>query len=160
MDIRPATQADRAAIWAVLEPIIRAGETYAFDRDMGEAEALANWMGPGRSAWVAEERGRVVGTFYLRANQGGGGAHVANAGYAVAGDATGRGVARAMCAHSIQAARAAGYRAIQFNFVVATNAPAVHLWQAMGFRIVGTIPGGFVHPVEGPVDAHVMFREL
>jgi GNAT superfamily N-acetyltransferase len=160
MIIRSATPADRPRIWSVLEPVIRAGETYALDRDMGEEAALAYWTAPDRQAFVAEEEGRALGTYFLRANQAGGGSHVANTGYAVHPEATGRGVARAMCAHSLDTARSRGFRAMQFNFVVSSNAPAVHLWQAMGFRIAGTMPGGFRHPELGFVDAYMMYREL
>jgi ribosomal protein S18 acetylase RimI-like enzyme len=77
-----------------------------------------------------------------------------------AADATGRGVARAMCAHSLEHARAAGYRAMQFNIVVSTNERAVRLWQAMGFEIVGRLPEAFDHPRLGYVDALVMYRRL
>lgn len=160
MIIRAATDADHGAIWAILEPAIRAGETYALDRGMTEAAALAYWAGPDREVFVAEDAGAVVGTYFLRANQPGGGAHVANTGYATHPAATGRGVARAMCAHSLETARARGFRAMQFNFVVSTNAPAVHLWQAMGFGTVGRLPGAFDHPVHGEVDVLVMFRRL
>jgi L-amino acid N-acyltransferase YncA len=160
MEIRSATPEDHRAIWAILEPVIRAGETYALDRDMGEAAALAYWTAPDREAFVAEDDGRIIGTYFLRANQAGGGAHVANTGYAVHPAATGRGVARAMCAHSLDMARDRGFRAMQFNFVVGTNAAAVHLWQAMGFRIAGTMADGFRHPAQGFVDAYMMYREL
>ena len=158
--IRSVTPADSDALWAILEPVIRAGETYALDRDMPRDAALDWWAGPGREAFVAEEEGRVVGTYYLRANHAGGGSHVANAGYAVASRATGRGVARAMCAHSLEKARAREFRAMQFNFVVSTNVAAAHLWQAMGFAIAGTIPRGFQHPAHGYVDAYMMYRAL
>ena len=160
MLIRPATSDDHAAIWAVLEPAIRAGETLALPRDMGRDAALAFWMSPGTDVFVAEEEGAVVGSYYVRPNYPGGGAHVANAGYVTAVTATGRGVARAMCAHSLDHARARGFRAMQYNFVVSTNDRAVWLWQAMGFAIVGRLPGAFAHPAHGDVDALVMFRRL
>ncbi len=160
MLIRPATEGDRSAIWAMLEPVIRAGETYALDRDMGEAAALSHWMGPDRRCYVAEADGAVLGTYYLRANRAGGGGHVANCGYVTAVEATGRGVARAMCEHSLGEARAAGFRAMQFNFVVSSNIRAVGLWQSTGFDIVGRLPGAFDHPVLGDVDALVMYRGL
>jgi len=158
--IRAATAADRAAIWAVIEPTIRAGETYALPRDMTRDAALEFWMPPGSDAFVAEHAGTVIGTYFLRPNQRGGGAHVANCGYATAITASGRGVARAMCAHSLAHARARGFRAMQFNMVVSTNERAVRLWQAMGFAIVGRLPGAFAHPTLGDVDAFVMFQSL
>ncbi len=158
--IRPAGPADDPALWAILEPVIRAGETYTLDPDLTEAAALAYWTGPDKACFVAEADGRVVGTYYVRANQAGGGRHVCNCGYMVATAGAGRGIARAMCAHSLDEARARGFRAMQFNFVVSTNQRAVALWRSMGFDTVGRLPGAFHHPVQGDVDALVMFRTL
>jgi L-amino acid N-acyltransferase YncA len=158
--IRPAIAADDDAIWGILEPVFRAGETYPIPRDISRADGLAYWRNVSHTVFVAEDDGQIVGTYYLRANNRGGGAHVANCGYITAPGATGRGVARAMCVHSLEAARERGFRAMQFNFVIATNERAVRLWQACGFAIVGTLPGAFAHPSRGFVDAHVMFRTL
>lgn len=158
--IRPATRADASAIWAVIGPTIRAGETYALDRDMSEADALAYWLGDDRETFVAEAGGAIVGTYYLRANNAGGGRHVCNCGYMTGAAATGRGIARAMCLHSLDHARGRGFRAMQFNFVVSTNTRAVALWQSLGFAIVGRLPLAFRHPVHGFVDALVMFQPL
>jgi len=160
MKIRPATPADAAAIWAIIGPTIRAGETYTLDRDMSEAEALAYWFGPDKAVFVVEADGAILGTYYLRANQAGGGAHVANAGYVTGAQARGRGVARAMCLHSLEQAKVRGFQAMQFNFVVSSNVRAVGLWESMGFEIVGRLPAAFEHPVEGRVDALVMYRTL
>lgn len=160
LSIRPAIPTDRAAIWPILEPVIRAGETYALDRTLGRDAALAYWFAPGNRVFVAEADGAILGTYLLRANQSGGGAHVANCGYMTAQGATGRGVARAMCRHSLDQARAAGFRSMQFNFVVASNTRAVALWQACGFAVVGTLPRAFAHPSLGDVDALVMFQAL
>ncbi|HEY6870761.1 MAG TPA: GNAT family N-acetyltransferase [Novosphingobium sp.] len=160
MLIRPAAAADRPAIAAIILPVIRAGTTYALDPAMGEGDALAYWLGADRQTFVAEVAGEILGTYYLRANQPGGGRHVANCGYMTRGDAAGRGIARAMCANSLDQARANGFRAMQFNCVVSTNSRAVRLWQAMGFGVVGTLPGAFRHPEQGYVDALVMYREL
>jgi ribosomal protein S18 acetylase RimI-like enzyme len=158
--IRAASPAADDAIWAILQPTFRAGETYPIPRDISRADALAYWRSPGHTVFVAEQGGRVVGTYYLRANNRGGGAHVANCGYVVAPDAMGRGVARAMCAHSLREAKAGGFRAMQFNFVIASNERAVKLWRSCGFKIVGTLPAAFQHPQLGLVDAHVMVRSL
>jgi ribosomal protein S18 acetylase RimI-like enzyme len=160
MIIRPATTDDHAAIWAVLEPVIRAGETLALPRDMTSEAALAFWMSPGTEVFVAEEDGVIVGSYYLCASHPGGGAHVASTGYVTAVNAVGRGVARAMCVHSLEHARARGFRAMQNNFVVSTNDRAVWLWQSMGFSIVGRLPKAFAHPTHGDVDALVMHRML
>ena len=160
MLIRPALASDAEAIWAIIGPTIRAGETYALDRDLSQRAALDYWLGDDRETFVAEDDGVVLGTFYLRANQSGGGAHVCNCGYMTSATSAGRGVARQMYEHSADLARAKGYRAMQFNFVVSVNERAVRLWQSLGFEIVGRIPEGFRHPTAGFVDALVMFRRL
>ena len=160
LNIRPAAAGDRDAIWSIIGPVIRAGETYTIDRDLSEGEALAYWLGSDKAVFVAEEAGTILGTYYLRANQRGGGAHVANCGYMTGEAAAGRGVARAMAAHSFDEARARGFRAMQFNFVVSVNDRAVRLWQSLGFDIVGRLPDAFDHPARGYVDALVMHRML
>ncbi len=166
VEIRKAVFADHDAIWHILEPVIRAGETYALPLDMDRVEALGYWLGPDRTTFVAEEEGRLAGTYFLKANQQGGGSHVANCGYVTDAAAQGRGVARRMCEHSLDEARKRGFVAMQFNFVVSTNTRAVRLWQDLGFEIVGRLPGAFRHPCAGAggsardVDALVMFRTL
>jgi len=163
MTIRRAAAGDRKSIWRILEPVIRAGETYTLPRDLSRAAALRCWFAPGHEVWVAHEDQAVttiLGTYYLRANQQGGGDHVANCGYMTARASEGRGVARAMCAHSLDRARQRGFRAMQFNFVVAVNRRAVRLWESFGFQIVGRLPGAFAHPGLGEVDALVMYRRL
>ena len=142
--------------------MLRAGESYALPRDWDRDSALAYWFAPSHEVFVAtdDDAGTVLGTYFLMANQQGGGAHVANCGYLTAQHAGGRGIARAMCAHSLDRARERGFRAMQFNFVVATNDAALHLWKAMGFQIVGLLPGAFAHPKHGDVDALVMHRTL
>lgn len=160
MLIRPATRDDAPAIWQVIEPAIRAGETYPLARDMSEAEGLSYWMGSGRETFAAVEAGRIIGTYYLKPNQTGGGDHVANCGYMTNPAVRGGGIGRHMCEHSLEQARSRGFRAMQFNFVVSTNAPAVHLWMSLGFNVVGRLPLAFRHPSLGYVDALVMFRAL
>lgn len=160
MNVRPASPVDAEAIWSILEPVVRAGETFALPREMSREQALAWWHGPGREVFVAEEGGAVLGTYFLQPNQKGPGSHVANCGYATAPWATGRGVARAMCAHSLEQARTRGFRAMQFNMVVSTNTRGVQLWTSMGFQTLCRLPGAFQHPTEGFVDALLMFRAL
>lgn len=161
MQIRAASPcSDADSIWAILEPVIRAGETYTLPRDMPRPDALAYWFAPAHEVFVAEHEKQILGTYFLHANQQGGGSHVANCGYITAPWATGRGVARAMCVHSLEHARQSGFRAMQFNFVVSTNERAIALWQSLGFAIVGKLPGAFQHPVAGYVDALVMYRSL
>lgn len=160
LTIRAAAASDAAAIWKILEPVLSAGETYALPRDWSREEALAYWRLDHHEVFVAEDGGDVVGSYYLRANQNGGGSHVANCGYMTAVEASGRGIARAMCAHSLAHAKSRGFRAMQFNFVVSTNQRAVRLWQNFGFKIVGRLPEAFLHPDTGYTDAYVMYRLL
>ncbi len=159
--IRLAETRDIDAIWSVIEPAIRAGETLALNRDIDKAAALSSyWMRADNMVFVAEQDGQTVGSYFLRANQSGGGSHVRNAGYATASSHAGKGIARKMCEHSIETARAKGFRAMQFNFVVSTNKYAVGLWQSCGFDIIGRMPHAFLHPVHGYVDALIMYRNL
>lgn len=160
MLIRLARADDASAIWSIISPTIRAGETYTLDPAMSESEALAYWMGPDKQTFVAEDDGKIVGTYYMRPNQAGGGRHVCNCGYMTSVASGGRGIARHMGEHSLDHARSVGYRAMQFNFVVSTNERAVRLWQSLGFGIVGRLPLVFKHPKHGFVDALVMFRSL
>ena len=161
MLIRPATAEDFEQIWPILRDIALAGETYAWPREVSREQARAFWMGaPGAQVSVAEDQGRVLGSAYIKPNQLGGGDHVCNAGYAVAEAARGRGVAAALCRHTQVQAREQGFVAMQFNFVVSSNAAAVHLWTRLGFQTVGRLPGAFRHPTLGPVDALVMFKRL
>ncbi len=160
LTIRSAGPNDEDAIWAILEPVIRAGETYTLPREMSRAEAIAYWFASGNEVFVAESDGQLIGTYFMHANQRGGGSHVANCGYITASAASGKGVASAMCSHSLDHAKGRGFRAMQFNFVVSTNERAVRLWQRFGFEIVGRLPGAFLHPLKGYVDAYVMYRQL
>ncbi len=160
MLIRPATSADHDAIWTIMEPVLRAGETYCKPRDWTRDAALAFWFARPHQVFVAEDSGRILGHYFLTPNQMGGGAHVANCGYMTAADAAGKGVASAMCRHSMDIARAQGFRFMQFNAVVSTNVRAVALWERMGFAIAGRLPGAFSHPAHGDVDLLVMHRKL
>ena len=161
MLIRPARPEDHDAIWSILAPICASGEVFCVDPAGGRAAAFDYWFASrGRKVFVAETEDGILGTSYLRPNQGGGGAHVANAGYATSPAAQGKGIARALLAHSLETARARGFRAMQFNFVVATNTRAIATWEAAGFATVGRLPGAFAHPTLGYVDALVMHRPL
>jgi len=160
LSIRSADLTDANEIWRILEPTLRAGETYTLPKDITRDEAVSYWFADGNRVFVAEDDGKVLGTYYLRTNQRGGGSHVCNCGYMTAAHATGRGIARTMCLHSKEQARNLGFRAMQFNFVVITNARAVKLWQSLDFEIVGRLPAAFRHPSQGFVDALVMFTSL
>ncbi len=160
MAIHPATDSDRDAIWEILEPMIRSGETYTLPRDMSKRQALEYWFAADKETFVLKQDGTVLGTYFLKVNQQGGGAHVANCGYVTASAARGRGIARQMCLHSLERARERGFRAMQFNFVVSTNERAIKLWTSLDFNIVGRLPLAFEHPTLGFVDALVMHRQL
>ena len=160
LEIRSATSEDRDAVWNIFHAIVAAGDTYAFDPKMSRDEALAYWFRADTHTYVAERDGCVVGTYILRANQPGLGSHVANAAFMVESDAQGSGVGRRMAEHCLGEARHLGFRAMQFNFVVSTNTPAIHLWERLGFKVVGTLPGAFRHPKRGYVDVYVMFHSL
>jgi ribosomal protein S18 acetylase RimI-like enzyme len=160
MHIRPALRSDAGAIWAILEPTIRAGETYTLPLDTNSEDALDYWVSPDHEVFVAAESKSVLGTYFLRANQRGGGSHVCNCGYVTAPNATGRGIARAMCAHSLDRARERGFLAMQFNFVISSNERAIRLWESFGFNTVGRLPQAFRHPTRGLVDSLVMHRFL
>ena len=158
--IRPYRPSDAQALWQVIGPPIRAGETYAVPSDMAEEDALAWWAAGDHQAFVYEREGQVLGSYFIRPNQLGGGSHVANAGYATRPDARGQGIARAMCDHSQETAAGQGFRLLQFNFVIASNVGAVTLWQRCGFSIVGTLPEAFSHPRLGYVDTYIMVKRL
>jgi L-amino acid N-acyltransferase YncA len=158
--IRAATENDRDAIWKIFQVTITTGDTFVYDANTPRDKALAYWCAADASTFVAEQDGKVIGSYLLRPNQPGLGDHVANAGYMVDPGARGSGVGRALGEHSLDEARRRGYRAMQFNFVVSTNESAVHLWRQLGFNIVGTLPGAFRHAQKGFVDAYIMFRSL
>lgn len=161
VNIRPLSEADWPAVWDLMEPVIRAGDTYPYAMDMKVDAARQMWLEIPSASYIAEDaKGNIVGTYYLKPNQPTLGAHVANCGYMVAERARGRGIATQMCEHSQDEAIRMGYRAMQYNLVVRTNEPSVHLWQKMGFAIVGTLPGAFKHAGYGFVDAYVMYKEL
>jgi L-amino acid N-acyltransferase YncA len=181
MKIRPAIDADRNAIWNIFHEVVADGDTYALDPNISREDALAYWFAP----YIAEiaEGGvpvgngvavprrptvsptivtsrQILGTYILRSNQSGGGSHVANAGFMVSASARGQGIGRAMAEHCLSEARRLGFLAMQFNYVISTNTAAIHLWEDLGFEIVGTLPSAFSHPDKGFVDVHVMYRSL
>lgn len=151
---------DQDALWDLLAPEFQAGETYAIDPYISKKDAVEYWTGGDSKALVVRLKGQVVGTYYLRPNLDGGGAHVCNCGFIVDKEARGMGVGRFMFEHALELAVEQGYLAMQFNFVIATNDRAIKLWQSEGFEIVGRLPKAYQHPKAGYVDAFVMFREL
>lgn len=160
LKIREATDRDRDAIWEIFRATVAPGGSFVYDPNTPREEAEAYWFAKGTRTYVAEENGKVVGSYILRPNRPGLGNHVSNAGFMVDPAARRLGVGRAMGEHALEEARRLGYSAMQFNFVISTNETAVRLWQRLGFRIVGTLPGAFRHSQKGLVDAYVMYRLL
>lgn len=162
MLIRSATAHDWSGVWPFMRRIITDGETYSYDRDLGEEEAKAMWMlaPPGHTVVAAEENGALLGTAKMHRNQAGPGSHVATASFMVDPARFRRGTGRALGEYALAWARRQGFDAMQFNAVVETNTPAVNLWTSLGFTVVGTVPGAFRHPRHGDVGLHVMFRRI
>jgi ribosomal protein S18 acetylase RimI-like enzyme len=159
--IRSFEESDWAAAWRIIEPVFRAGETYAFSPGISEEEAHKVWVEIPTATYVAvNDAKEVLGTYYIKPNQPALGAHVCNCGYIVSENARGRGIASAMCAHSQREAAALGFQSMQYNLVVATNEQAVRLWKKHGFKVIGTLPEAFRHSRLGLVDALVMFKKL
>jgi len=161
INIRPFKQNDWEAVWQIIEPVFRAGETYAFSPDISEDEVHNAWIEIPAETFVAvDEKKAIAGTYYIKKNQPGSGSHICNCGYIVAEKARGKGIASAMCEHSQREAISRGFRAMQYNLVVSSNEGAVRLWKKLGFEVVGTIPEAFHHPRLGYVDAYVMYKRL
>ena len=170
LKIRLAQDSDHDAIWEIFHQVVAPGDTYAIDPQISRDDALAYWFRADTHTYVAEldrlnrsslrPESPIVGTYILRPNQSGDGAHVANAAFMVGQRARGEGIGRAMAEHCLNEARRLGFRAMQFNFVVSTNESAIRLWKDLDFEIVGTLPAAFRHPKKGHVDAYVMFRSL
>jgi L-amino acid N-acyltransferase YncA len=160
LTIRKASENDWPAIWSMFREVAGAGDVFAYDESTTEVVARKLWFDPPAICYTAEESGQMLGSYFLRPNQPGRGSHVANGGYMVAPIARGRGLASAMCEHSIDTARELGFAAMQFNFVVSTNSAAMRVWEKHGFAVVGRLPGAFRHKEHGFVDAFVMYRLL
>jgi ribosomal protein S18 acetylase RimI-like enzyme len=169
LNIRPATDSDRDAIWEIFREVIAAGDTYPLDPNISREDALVYWFQQSAHVYVAEldrlnrsssQQPQVFGSYTSHPNQSGGGAHVANAAFIVSKEIRGQGIGRAMGEHCLKEARRLGFRAMQFNFVVSTNESAVKLWQTLGMKIVSTLPGAFRHPEKGYVDVYVMFQSF
>lgn len=159
--IRPATPADWEGIWPIMHEVVAAGDTYTYSPDITETEARESWLPSDLDqTWVGEAGGVIGGTYHLAPNQPGAGRHVANASYLVDVAVRGQGIGRRLVQHSIVAAAALGYRAIQFNAVAATNVHAIRLYEELGFATVGRVPEAFLHPTAGYVDLLVMYRRV
>ncbi len=161
INIRPIEEKDWDEVWLIIEPVFRAGETYAFSPNITKEEAFQVWVTAPTATYVAVDANEIlVGTYYMKPNQPALGAHVCNCGYIVAARARGQGIATELCKHSQFEARTHGFHAMQYNLVVSTNEGAIRLWKKLGFEIVGTLLEAFRHPRLGLVDAHVMYKRL
>lgn len=160
IDIRKADQRDLDSVWVIIKEVISKGDTYAFSPDTPRGTMLAYWFGPDKHTYVATENDKIVGTFVMKDNQPGLGSHIANAGYMVAATAGGKGIGKMMGEFSLAEAKRLGYAAMQFNIVVKSNLRAVHLWQKLGFQIIGEIPEAFNHKQNGLTNAYIMYRKL
>ena len=161
MEIRKYQETDWKHAWPIIEKVFRAGETYAFSPEITEQDAHKVWIELPQETYVVIGReNEIFGTYYIKPNQPGLGAHVCNCGYIVSENARGQGIASSMCEHSQQVAVDLGFRAMQYNLVVATNEGAIHLWKKHGFQVIGTLPNAFNSKSVGYVDALVMYKEL
>lgn len=159
--IRAFTDGDWPTLWPILHEVVTSGETFTYDPDMTESRARALWIEPPPgNIIVATTAGRVIGSAKMGANRPGPGSHVATASFIVASDARGYGAGSALCRFALDWARREGFAGMQFNAVAATNHAAIHVYERLGFSIVGTVPGAFAHPAFGRVGLHVMYREL
>lgn len=162
MLIREAGPQDWPAIWPFFHRIVAVGETFTFPTDLDEDQGRDWWLlsPPHRTVVAVDDSGAVLGTAKMNRNHMGNGSHIASASYMVDPEHAGRGVGRALCEYTLDWARTAGYRAMQFNAVVETNVHAVKLYQSLGFEVLGTLPEGFKHPTAGYVGLHIMYRPL
>ncbi len=160
IEIRPAKEIDKSAIWRIIKAVIAGGDTYVFAPDATEAEMMAFWFTPDKHNYVAEIDGEVVATFWLRANQPGLGKHVGNAAYMVSPDAHGKGIGKQIALWSLEEAKRLGFESMQFNFVVKSNTVAVNLWKSIGFEIIGEVPDALYHSQNGLTNAYIMYRRL
>ncbi len=160
LEIRKAKPEDHDQIWSIIREVISKGDSYAFDPNSSRETMLDYWCGQDRHTYVATDNGEVLGTFLIRDNQPGLGSHIANAGYMVSEKAFGKGIGKNMGEFSLIEAKRLGYKAMQFNIVIKSNVRAVHLWQKLGFKIIGEIPDAFNHKENGLTNAYIMHRKL
>ena len=160
LEIRKAVQEDKPEVWEIIKAVIAGGDTYVFYPNTPKEKMLAYWFAEEKQTYVALIENKIVGTLVLKDNQPDLGSHVANAGYMVAPEATGKRIGKTMAEFSLDEARRLGYKAMQFNFVVKSNEVAVKLWLALGFEIIGEIPEAFLHAENGLTNALIMYRKL
>ena len=158
--IRAMTSEDFERFWATFSQIVQGQETYALDAQMSYQRAFELWCARPLGTFVFESQGQVLGSYYLKANGEGPSGHICNCGYMVKAAFQGQGIAKRLCEHSQAIAIEFGFKAMQFNSVVSTNAAAVHLWKTLGYQIIGTIPKGYQHKYLGYVDCYITHKFL
>jgi ribosomal protein S18 acetylase RimI-like enzyme len=160
IEIRKAQSQDQDQVWEIIRQVIAAGDTYVFSPDSPKDKMLAYWFGQDKHTYVATIDNKVVGTFLIKDNQPDLGSHIANGAYMTSPAASGQGIGSAMGEFSLAEAKRLGYKAMQFNIVIASNKRAVGLWQKLGFTIIGEIPEAFDHKQLGLTNAFIMYRKL
>jgi ribosomal protein S18 acetylase RimI-like enzyme len=160
MEIRKATEEDKAGVWKIINAVIAGGDTYVFAPDTSESEMVSYWFSAEKYVYVAVVENEIVGTYWLKANQPGLGDHIGNGAYMVWPESRGKRVGKTMALHSIEEAKKIGYQAIQFNFVVKSNTVAVNLWKSVGFEVIGEIPDAIRHTTKGFTNAYIMYRKV
>ena len=158
MELRPWEPADLPAMTAIWNEVVRDGRAFPQVEPLADLDEAAAFFGAQTRAAVAVEDGEVLGLSILHPNNVGRCAHVANASYAVASAARGRGVGRALVTDSLEALAPCGFRGLQFNAVVASNLGAIALYESLGFTRVGTVPGGFRNLDDIYEDIHVYYH--
>jgi L-amino acid N-acyltransferase YncA len=152
--VREATADDHRALLDLFNRTVAATGGYPQEVPIDADAFAAYWLAGKAAVVVAEADGELVGSYFVKANHPGRAAHIANAGYLVGADQQGRGIGRALVAHSLDLARALGFDAMQFNLVFASN-PARPMYEDLGFAVVGRVPDA----VDGE-DALIYWRRL
>ncbi len=160
LTLRPTQKEDADSIGQIALEVIQTGDTWIFAPDSSKEKLLDYFFDKKKYLYVAEIESEIVGFFFLTENQKDLGSHIANAGYMVSPGQQIKGIGRAMANFSLIEAKILGFQAMQFNFVVKTNEKAVHLWQSLGFQIIGEIPEAFQHSELGLVNAFIMYKKL
>lgn len=153
---------DAEALQIILNEVIEDGTAFLAEEVKSLEETKQMWLAQHMEAYVACDTttGEILGAYLLKSNAGGRGNHVANATYMVKRSHRGRGVGHLLGFHSLEQARRAGYRGMQFNAVVSINTASVTLWQRLGFTRIGTVPNGFRLQNGHYVDTYIMYRSL
>lgn len=156
--IRPFEPADVPAMRAIWNEVVRAGNAFPqIDELATDAEAESFFASQTRTAVAVDDAGEIAGLYILHPNNIGRCAHTANTSYAVADDRRGQGIGRVLVQDSLDNLAPCGFRGLQFNAVVASNAGAIHLYESMGFRRVGVIEGGFLNG-EGVYEDMIIYH--